>query len=1181
MGNLFKYKKFIDQKSFLKENKRVNLKTDQVIEEKIINNIDDLKNDKNQFERFDTYNGLFNTQQLLGSVDFSDFKNHCFFDSAISKVEASFNKIYDEFPVDGSEFEVSEFLREMDGFCRFLYNKMDKNIGYLKFDGNSYIDVINTCGFLFSLSRNENILKKISSHVLSPLQKDFSIDFRIYLDESMYSISPTDIPIFQYAENLSASVNGFSFYIKEFISIPGSKTFARCVFLITDVNNSGSKAIASFLLPMNSWEQISIVVTSNNVPSNNKNIDVFLNTIKLQLKADDINFATDYFFKIEKIFARSAIDIDSSAVFSIGRAQLNHVYSNNANENTLNFLGNSNKFIGYIDEFRFYHKELTQEYIISKRDVNEFSNDLLKLYFRFNEPTGVYANNSICFDGSGNSLHSRISVSTIQNGVNVNLTGDNLKNHITSLRYNPQIPFEDGFTFSKILPNIKFENDDYNPVLFPNFQINKDLNDEYLEKARNWDEGNPNLIFKLFPKHYFSDGAEFEGLPERFNTNTAQTYYIDDNTLPGEQRVEAIQTFANLLVIWARFFDEIKLYLDIMPKLIDTDYSDISSAESAVNFFIPLMAKKAGFQFKEIIDNPTNKILDGFILGADGVDKSQYTLRYIQNEMWKRILVNSRDIMMSKGTKSAIKSVFNSIGINYDNFYTFREFGKQINSIVENNQYVKKVRSLKLLKFSNNNFINNVYLDLNLTHLHSNFKPNINGNNYTIEFLLDFSNNQNRFSSIDESIFRLTKQSDRNDCYLELFYEKESQDDFGKLTLKIKNNDGSFTDLIIDNINLVNKMFKIFIKLENFTSQSNKNVISLNCNEYSINKLSRSDSISFNANAIVRPAIFVENITKNISFGYNSSLQYQYFTGNVSDLKIWGNSLSQFDIDTHCLDIFSISNFEYLKYEKISDLLLLHISCQDDRFYSYNDTSYNNILLIDFSQNFNQLPSITNQSSYPFKLKSLITNNIDLLNNNIVEKSVINYEINIKFDEQNIENKVNIMSYQDLDLALKNKKSLVPVHEVNYFDQKRNDIRFSIEMSNVKHLNEDIAKLFSDISFQTNVLSDFCSLNDPAYTTFEKFSDFYFKRITSNKLQITPLYEIYQIFDNILTEMLSEFISSRVKFSNNVYVIESHALERHKYYYKFSESHSVMTGDMSIASLYNSKKSKQYLDSRK
>ena len=76
---------------------------------------------------------------------------------------------------------------------------------------------------------------------------------------------------------------------------------------------------------------------------------------------------------------------------------------------------------------------------------------------------------------------------------------------------------------------------------------------------------------------------------------------------------------------------------------------------------------------------------------------------------------------------------------------------------------------------------------------------------------------------------------------------------------------------------------------------------------------------------------------------------------------------------------------------------------------------------------------------------------------------------------------------------------------------------------------------------------------------------------------MTPLYDLYQIFDNILSEMLQDFVSSRVKFKNNIYVIESHALERHKFHYKFMESHVVMKGDMNTSSNTNSKKSFNYL----
>ena len=59
--------------------------------------------------------------------------------------------------------------------------------------------------------------------------------------------------------------------------------------------------------------------------------------------------------------------------------------------------------------------------------------------------------------------------------------------------------------------------------------------------------------------------------------------------------------------------------------------------------------------------------------------------------------------------------------------------------------------------------------------------------------------------------------------------------------------------------------------------------------------------------------------------------------------------------------------------------------------------------------------------------------------------------------------------------------------------------------------------------------------------------------------------------------MLEDFISSRVKFKNNIYVIESHVLERHKYHYKFLESHIVMKGNLNISNNENSKKSFNYL----
>ena len=43
-------------------------------------------------KRLDDYNGLFSSQQIKNK-DFSKFKNHVYFDSAVDKVSYAFNKI--------------------------------------------------------------------------------------------------------------------------------------------------------------------------------------------------------------------------------------------------------------------------------------------------------------------------------------------------------------------------------------------------------------------------------------------------------------------------------------------------------------------------------------------------------------------------------------------------------------------------------------------------------------------------------------------------------------------------------------------------------------------------------------------------------------------------------------------------------------------------------------------------------------------------------------------------------------------------------------------------------------------------------------------------------------------------------------------------------------------------------
>ena len=1131
MANSFKFIKPSNKiKNFYSVNKKLGDSSNWQIDENLQNY------STNYFERFDTYEGLFNTQQFIGSIDFNDFSKHCFFNSAVSKVEYTFREIYDNFPIDGSEQELNDFYRNLDGFQKYIYNKIDKNIGYLKFNKNSFIEIINKSGYFTSFKRNDKIISKISKPILNPKSASFSFDFRMFVvyDETVENNYENQV-IFQYLDKTNNKKNGFTFFIKNF-EIKVNEIQANMVFHVSNTEND-DKLLMNFSIPVNTWQHISISIINDSDFSNSKKLKLWINAF------EQLNIQ-----KIEKFSNKNSLDIDNNINFLIGKGS-SHTIANNI----YNLSNNTNLFYGFLDEFRFLHQEIDNNWVLKYKDENIYAQDNLKLYFRFNEPTGIYEKNNFCFDSSGNSLHSNINFQTQPNNLQL------LRSAVSNLRYNPQDPFQ-------VKPHLKFENDENNPCLIPTYEKNKILNLDLLEEARDYDLYNPNLIFKLFPKHLFEQGAKLEGLDELFKNKGSSTYYIydtqsDENdalNLPGQQREENSQTFAKLLLIWARFFDEIKIYLDVMPKLINIDYNNVEDQNNAVNFFIPLMAKKAGFKFKEIMESTDSKLLDGYIIGSDGVDKSQFTLRFVQNELWKRILINSRDMLQSKGTKNAIKSIFNSMGIIPNEFYKFKESGKKQIKFTENS-LIEKVKNIKFLNFDLSN--NNLKFNLDLSYLKNKNLLNFTNDSYAIEFYFYYHKNiENK--QINETLFSIVDH-DNNDL-LKIVFDKQVNESLGTLKLQMFNINEEIDELTLTNINLLNnKVMHICLNFKKIISR-NEHQISLHLQDCLKNN-NRVNTSNLFINADYK--FFQNNNFKNIQYGYNNT-----FNGQISNIRLWKSELNEDDLITHGFNINSLSNynFQFLKYDEISNLLLLNVSLNEKDFYENN----NQLLPIDQSEN-NVLP-YENDINYPFIIYGENgLNPIDYL----TFQTLIVYENDLSFDDFNTDNRVYILGFQDDSNANYYNVDISPVYEVNYNKQKKNDVRFSIEMSNVKHLNEDIGKLFNSIDYFSDIIADFGTLNDPHYNYFEKFSDFYFKRIKSNTIQITPLYSLYQVFDNILTEMLEDFISSRVKFNNNVYVIESHAFERHKFHYKFMESHIMMSGgDIFVANRGNSSKTFNYLN---
>jgi hypothetical protein len=299
---------------------------------------------------------------------------------------------------------------------------------------------------------------------------------------------------------------------------------------------------------------------------------------------------------------------------------------------------------GSIDEFRFFHTARKKSIIKkeNKKAINDYEN--LKLNFKFNEISGSHAGNNIVLDSSGYSLHSYVN------------------NH------DPAVSRVTGSDqpVSNDLPR-------NNPVLFPAYDLVKDLNTKLLTTASLYDDANPNLITKLIPPHYFEQGNDQEGFTEflgklnsEFSTFTNHIVGKRQSELPG------VQLLVKFLLSWAKMFDELKIMIDSISDYKSVEYEDYDTVPD------PLLQKRAselGIKLPSLFSGASMaQLIDGVNINENYANSTK-TLNQIQNLIWRRILSDASNIKMSRGTIDTMKSVFRSSGIEPDNILSFREFG--------------------------------------------------------------------------------------------------------------------------------------------------------------------------------------------------------------------------------------------------------------------------------------------------------------------------------------------------------------------------------------------------------------------------------------------------------------------------------------------------------------------------
>ena len=567
--------------------------------------------------------GFKSTQQV--DLDFTKFENHTFFDSAVSKINVAFDRLINHFPFDSSRKEIEAFVDTLTGFENWIYQRFPKHMGYLNFSGSggydgaldngSYIKVVDASGAKFpDFSSNAS-----GDSALAPKGLTFTIDMHILAascsnkNQIICQMVPKGVRDRGFVLALSDSNDGTNNSGIIFSAVSGSAV----------ITASGS-------LNKGTWQR---VVATYDRRSTEHNLKLYINE-----SLEDTSFAyemSEFYFQ--------------DAVFTIGSGSSIQTGSISNSDETVRYFTPHQTFSGSIEEFRFFHSLRDSEQQQKDKTVNIYPDAVneLKLYFKFNEPTGSHGLENVVLDSSGNSLHSYIENYSQVLRLSKSFYGDEVKSPLT--------------------------NEDVNvtPVLFPDYFDVSNLNESLLLTGSLYDKANPNLITKLIPEHYLQDGRHQQGLPDE-NTGLLQEDTYGGTSIPGSGKITSAQIITGLLLTWAKFFDELKIFIDDFSNILHPDYD---SKASVSDKFLIFASRYYGIDLPRLFEDPSiAQFVDGDDMQID-LARSASPLHAVQNQIWRRMLTNLKEIVRSKGTIHGIETLIRTMGIEPKNNFRIREFG--------------------------------------------------------------------------------------------------------------------------------------------------------------------------------------------------------------------------------------------------------------------------------------------------------------------------------------------------------------------------------------------------------------------------------------------------------------------------------------------------------------------------
>jgi len=1025
--------------------------------------------------RYDPFgSGIRSTQQL--NVDWSDFSQHIFFNSARVKTNEAFKTIINKFPFDGTKKEYEEFVDTLSGYQKYVLDSFPTSLGYFYSFGDGFISAKDYAGVSDpEMSRNKSGLS-----VVNPTgSADFSIEQWLFF--------PTGSNENQIILQKQSGSHGFSLWLS-------SSTAALSCSIGFTVNSGSYSLSLSNSINKGSWNHICYVWDRND--GENK-IFAYLNGLKEPIESQQIEI--------------NDLNIDNANIT---------IFSGSS------FLINATNFIpttvvtGGIDELRIWHKKIDDKFILNNNKKNIFQSSDLKLYYKFNEPEGTSKN--IILDYSSNNLFGSFSTRSFST---------------SSIGISPLV----------------YEQQNLNPVLFSNISSVTSLRETLLVSASIYDNENPSLITNLIPNHYFLEGQN----QTDSGTEDGDIVSSISGSLPKTVELGSTQTINSLLYATADFFDEIQLFIKEFGNLIHIEYEDTSIIS---DYFLNFLANKYGVKLPDFFSNSnTSQFIYGENIDSENSSISSASLKEIQNKIWKRILVNAKDILNSKGTRHSINLFLRSIGIEPYSFFKIKEYGgptqKRLNS-----SYETKQEQFNFISFNSSSHVTSSCLSS--SRVEPGY-PYVAGNaadgyltsgSWTFEGLYMLTSSV----SLSQSLVRLSTYNTASSQEAPLFNLTTNGDSL--VLYGLPNSSFSSGDLLTISLTGSFNLFNgepWYISFGRKRADSILNNSSLSSSYFiRLGKQLQGEIVEYYSKSVYyddakgNPD---KNLLSNLpsatpytsgglflSFGSaaldNVSSIKNYFDGKISQVKFWSKDITESETKEHIRNpkSFGVENplinnqFEQTQsgsFEKIRVIVDM------DQIVSYSNSA-GDITLMDFSQN--------NLNFYGGGFEE---------NTLVFENRNIRYgSMGTSFDEATTDNKVRVRSLTELTNISNQYTKQAPVHELEIEEQPTDTSKLSIDFSPIEILNGDMINSFGNYEILNDILGDPSSLYTTEYPELEKLRNLYFNRLTS-PVNLKAYFEFYKWFNATLAEFIKTLLAKNVNFKGINYIIQPHILERSKVQY--------------------------------